>query len=105
MGFPDARGTVDEHRRLTTPTPPHQETNPMHSHLAGHLAEARIADIERELARDAHRADIRAARAAMTRPRRRRLAEAVRRIAGTPASSGHTHPARLSRTAAPTPQR
>ena len=77
----------------------------MHSNLAGHLAEARIADIERELARDAHRSDIRAARAAITRPRRHRLAEAIRRLAGTPASRGHTHPAGLSRTAAPTPQR
>lgn len=77
----------------------------MHSSLAGHLAEARIADIEREVARAAHRADIRAARAAVTPSRRHRLADVVRRLAGTPASSGHTHPGGLSRTAAPTPPR
>ena len=55
----------------------------MHSYLAGHLADARIADLERELAREAHRTQLRASRSLGTRSPRHRLAAAVRRLIGT----------------------
>ena len=55
----------------------------MHPYLAGHLATARIADFERELAHEAYRAQLRATRSASTASRRDRLAAAVRRLLGS----------------------
>ena len=53
----------------------------MHAFITGQLAEARIADLERELARDVHRAQLRAARPGASRGAV--LASAVRRLATT----------------------
>jgi hypothetical protein len=69
-----------------------QGTATMHAFITGHLADARIADIERELAHDAHRAQIRAARRTTTTSRGPAVLAAVRRlIARSPA--GDTGPA------------
>ena len=51
----------------------------MHAFITGQLAEARIADLERELARDVHRAQLRAARPGASRGAA--LASAARRLA------------------------
>lgn len=73
----------------------------MHPHLAGHLAAARIADLERELARDAQRAQVRAARSAISGPRPAGIAAAVRRLLPTPVSTEDTRTTRATTTATP----
>src|SRR5689334_3543460 len=52
----------------------------VHAFITGHLADARIADIEREVAHGGHRAQLRAARDMTTRARRDVLLGAVRRL-------------------------
>ena len=76
----------------------------MHAFITGHLADARIADIERELAHDVHRAQIRAARRTRRSSRRDVVLAEVRRIMGPSIAAAETRPTTFARPAATPPR-
>jgi hypothetical protein len=76
----------------------------MHAFIAGPLTDARIADIEREIARDVQRAELRVARSIARPPRRDHFVAAVRRLIGIAVAADEGHLVALPTTSVGSPR-